>query len=143
MRHFYDMTNVSISGRDLFAPSKLTDQPAIDWPLFADNTSGILARDKEAGYDLGKLADSLNNNSVVYHSPSEAALDDLFDRLQHFKMSKLEIGLFVGLGLLILAVMALSVKVKRHGHTLHKMALMLLAVSQHIPMTEQYVSQKR
>jgi hypothetical protein len=139
MRHFYDMTNISISGRDLFAPSKLEDQPAVDWPLFADNTSGILARDKEAGYDLGKLADSLKNNSVVYHSPSEAALDDLLDRLQQFKLTKLEIGLFVCLGLLILAVIVLSVKVKRHGHTLHKMALMLLAVSKNIPMTEQFV----
>ena len=98
-----------------------------------------MARDKEAGYDLGKLADSLKNNSVVYHSPSEAALDDLLDRLQQFKLSKLEIGLFVCLGLLILAVIVLSFKVKRHGHTLHKLALMLLAVSKNIPMTEQYV----
>ena len=75
MRHFYDMTNVSISGRDLFAPSRLEDQPAVDWPLFSDNTSGVLARDKEAGYDLAKLAESLKNESVVYHSPSEAVLE--------------------------------------------------------------------
>jgi len=139
MRHFYDMTNVSISGRDLFAPSRLEDQPAVDWPLFSDNTSGVLARDKEAGYDLAKLAESLKNESVVYHSPSEAVLDDLIAKLQEFKLTKIEIGILLGIGLLLLSNIILAVTVKRHGHTLHKMALAILAVYKNIPMTDSFV----
>ena len=139
MRHFYDMTNTSINGRDLFAPSRLEEQPAVNWPLFSDNMSGILARDKEAGYDLGKLAESLQNDSVVYHSPSEKALDDLYDRLQQFKLTKFEIGLLLGIGLLIVSQIVLTVKVKRHGHTMHKMALAILGISKNIPMTEAFI----
>jgi len=59
MQHFYDMTNASIWGRDLFNPNNVDDQPAVDWPLFSDNASGVLVRDKEAGYDLAKLVKSL------------------------------------------------------------------------------------
>jgi len=133
------MTKISISGLDLFAPSKLENQPATDWPLFSDNTSDVLARDKEAGYDLAKLAESLKNESVVYHSPSEAVLDDLLTKLQEFKLTKIEIGILLGLAILLLLQIVWAVKLKRHGHTLHKMALALLAVYKNIPMTDSFV----
>ena len=54
-------------------------------------------------------------------------------------MTKIEIGILLGIGILLLSNIMLAVTVKRHGHTLHKMALALLAVHQNIPMMESFV----
>ena len=66
------MANNTITGRDLIDSADLEEQPPIEFPLFADNISHILANDKAAGFALDKLADSLQNGSVVLHTPSEA-----------------------------------------------------------------------
>src|SRR5208282_1652643 len=139
MRQFYDMTNKSILGRDLFPPSEMEDHPPIDWPLFSDNTSELLSRDKEAGYDLSKLSEGLQNKSVIFHSSSEAVLHDFMSKFQEFKLGNLEIGLITGVCLLLLTNLCLILKVKSHGKRIHELSLAVLARCQRFPLTQSFV----
>ncbi len=74
---FYDLTNASIMSHDLFDFSELKEPKPIEWPIFEADSERLLAADKAAGYSLEKLAISMQNDSVVLHSSSEALLHDL------------------------------------------------------------------
>jgi len=79
LQNFYNLSNVMIYGRDLFDSTKLVDPQPVDWPLFSQNTSRLLAADTATGYSLNELVDSLQNNSVVLHSSFGALLCDFID----------------------------------------------------------------
>lgn len=76
LQTFYDMGSVEIKGDELFQPTQHKIPADISWPFFSKNTTRLLARDREESYSLKKLASSLENSSVVLHSPSEALLYD-------------------------------------------------------------------
>jgi hypothetical protein len=76
LQHFYDMNNVTLTGNTLFSPSRLNSPTPLHVPLFSDQTSRLLAADESVSYSLNKLASSLQNDSVVLHSSSDAILYD-------------------------------------------------------------------
>ena len=76
LQHFYDLDNVNLSGSTLLPPTNLPPLLPLRLPLFSENASRLLAADESLDYSLRKLANSLANDSVVLHSPSEAILYD-------------------------------------------------------------------
>jgi hypothetical protein len=74
LKSFYNMTNHTIAGDTLFSPLQLQPLDDLHLPLFGDEVSRLLAADKTVGYSLNKMADSLQNESVVLHSNAEAML---------------------------------------------------------------------
>ena len=76
IQQFYDYTNLSISGRNLFDQTEYKKLEEIHFPIFIENTTRYLANDQKISYSLKKLATSLENDSLILHSPSEALLLD-------------------------------------------------------------------
>jgi hypothetical protein len=81
LQTFYDITNDTVSGRTLYAPEELKTPQAIHLPIFGNNISQILAADTVVGYSLDKLALSLRNESVIFHSPADALLHKLIQEV--------------------------------------------------------------
>ena len=77
LQQFYDTGNENLSTQLLLDPSQVKRPVDLNLPFFGSNISQILAADKTDGYILSKVAESLKNNSVIYHSPSEALLNDV------------------------------------------------------------------
>jgi len=78
LNKFYDQTNLTISGRDLFEPNETLSLQPIQWPTFAENVSRILASDSQKSYSLNKIANSSAIDSVIFHSSSDALLYEFF-----------------------------------------------------------------
>ena len=76
LQHFYDLDNGNLSGSTLLPPANLPPLLPLRLPLFSENATRLLAADESLDYSLRKLANSLANDSVVLHSPSEAILYD-------------------------------------------------------------------
>jgi hypothetical protein len=81
LQHFYDMNNFTLTGNTLFSPARLNSPTSLHIPLFSDQTSRLLAADESVSYSLNKLTSSLQNDSVVLHSSSDAILYDYLHRL--------------------------------------------------------------
>jgi len=82
LQKFYDLSNASIVGESLLSASQLVDPEPLHWPLMSQNITRMLAADKDVSYSLNKIADSLRNDSFVFHSPSEVMLYDLLQKQQ-------------------------------------------------------------
>ena len=81
LQHFYDLSDEIVSGSRLYLNNQ-TSQPApLQIPLFGENVSQWIADDEQASYSLTKLAEHLENNSVVIHSQAEALLYQYIDSL--------------------------------------------------------------
>src|SRR5664279_4415926 len=93
-----------MTGKNLFAEGEFKPLAPLNWPLFADNTSRLLASDKEASYSLKKLADGLQNDSFVLHSSSEALVYDLL-----YERGNSLFGSFYKFDVLIVCVCVLAV----------------------------------
>lgn len=76
---FYDFTNETISGRNLYSPDELKRPTPLHLTVFRHNISQIL--DTATGYSLRKLASSLRNDSVVFHTPAEVLLIQLMQQV--------------------------------------------------------------
>ena len=77
LNEFYDMTNITIDGQTLL---RNKDKLALDdnskLPIFRDDSiEKYLAADESASYSLKKLARAMENETVIYHSSSEAIID--------------------------------------------------------------------
>lgn len=77
LQQFYETGNETLSTQLLWEPSKVQRPTDLNLPFFGNNISQILAADKTDGYLLSKVAQSLKNSSVIYHSPAEALLNDV------------------------------------------------------------------
>jgi hypothetical protein len=81
LQTFYEVANQTLSGRMLIPPSELRRPQELTLPIFGQNLSKILAADTAAGYSLTKLAESLQNKSVVYHTPADAIVHQVMEQL--------------------------------------------------------------
>ena len=77
LQTFYELSNASLNGAQLVNVSLLKTVRPISFPFFSDQTSKLLAADESASYSLKKLAESLQNDSVILHTPAEAVVHDL------------------------------------------------------------------
>jgi hypothetical protein len=77
LQQFYETGNESLSAKLLLNPSDVKQPAALHLSMFGNNVSQILAADKTDGYLLAKVAESLKNESVIYHSPTDALLNDV------------------------------------------------------------------
>jgi hypothetical protein len=82
LQKFYDLANVSVIGERLHTASQLIEPEPFSWPLMSQNVTRLLAADTDMSYSLNKIATSLQNDSVVFHSPSEVMLYDLLQKQQ-------------------------------------------------------------
>jgi hypothetical protein len=135
---FYVMANYSISGRDLIDPTKIKDLPPIDWPLFSANTSQIVAKDKADSYSLIKLAANLENNSVVFHSPSEALLYDYIGKIGLQEFGHKEIAISSGVGLLVAAQIFTGCWLYRTRRQMSELSLVVLTISKFMPLSSAF-----
>jgi hypothetical protein len=71
---FYDDFNETMA--DLLAPDPRI-LPPFNLSFFSDQTSRLSASDDEISFSLNKLAASLQNESVILHTPAEALIYDL------------------------------------------------------------------
>jgi hypothetical protein len=81
LQTFYEVANNTLSGRLLILPHELQKQEDITLPIFGQNMSRLLAADKAVGYSLNKLAESLQNKSVVYHTPADAIVHEVMQQM--------------------------------------------------------------
>lgn len=56
LQNFYDLTNETISGRDLFRASEPIEPKPLNLQLFSDNTNRLLSADKESSYSCQQFA---------------------------------------------------------------------------------------
>jgi hypothetical protein len=76
LNEFYDKTNITYDGQTLL---RNKDELALDdnfkLPIFRDDSiEKYLAADESASYSLKKLAWAMENETVIYHSSSEAII---------------------------------------------------------------------
>ena len=76
---FYDIEGADIKGQLLMGADQLQVMEPLDWNLLSANTSRLLAADDVPAYNLRKLAASLQNESVVVRTASEALLLDYIE----------------------------------------------------------------
>jgi hypothetical protein len=81
LQTFYDLTNETISERNLYSPDELKRPTPLLLPVFGHNITQMLAADTAAGYSLEKLALSLKNESVVFQTPAEVMLNQLMQQV--------------------------------------------------------------
>lgn len=76
IKHFYDTTNLTLTGDSLFSPENIPRLAPASWSLFSNNISSILASDTTNSYSLAKIADTIQNgtSTTILHNPSEALL---------------------------------------------------------------------
>jgi hypothetical protein len=74
---FYELNNVSLYGARLVDAKVLETVQPINLPFFSDRTNKLLAANKEAGYSLKKLTESVQNGSVILHTPADAVVHNL------------------------------------------------------------------
>jgi hypothetical protein len=77
LQTFYELSNASLNGAQLVNVSLLKTVKPINFPIFSDQTYKLLAADGAASYSLKKLTESLQNDSVILHTPAEAVVHDL------------------------------------------------------------------
>lgn len=76
LKSFYDLNNATVTGRALFSPNATTKIQPIELPLFGEEINKIFAADQTAGYSLRKLMQSLQNESIILHTPIQAVVHD-------------------------------------------------------------------
>ena len=89
LQAFYELTNETLTGSRLLDQRKLGDLQPINFPFFGDSTKKLLAADEAAGYSLKKLTESLQNDTVILHTPAEAIIHDYLQRnaaLKNFEL---------------------------------------------------------
>ena len=72
LQHFYDLSDEIVSGSRLYTQNESSPPAPLQISLFGENVTQLIADDREASYSLTKLAEHLQNNSVVVHSQAEA-----------------------------------------------------------------------
>jgi hypothetical protein len=77
---FYEGINESLTGQALFNESIEDELAPLYLPLFSENVTRLLSADKSASYSLRKLSENLQNDSVIFHSPTEALLYDYINQ---------------------------------------------------------------
>jgi len=135
LNHFYDLTNVTLNGKGLLNPDEKINIKPITLPVFGENISSILAADSSMSYSLSKIANSINNDSIVFHSSAEALILDLLDgrsqvRDQQSQAFDVDSWAHWTLCVLILTIIGLCVvivRLKRTSDSHTKTILMLLA----------------
>ena len=94
LQHFYDTTNLTLTGKTLTTEEdKLFPEP-VDWKLYGEKVDKLLAADDTASYSLKKLALSLQNDSLIYHSPAEAMLSDIIHEQANHKLFGIDLSIF-------------------------------------------------
>ena len=79
LQKWYDLSNHSLAGEPLLRADQLIQPQPVNWKLFSSNISRQLAADSELSYSLNKIADRFQNNSFIFHNPSEAVLYDILN----------------------------------------------------------------
>ena len=118
LQHFYNFTNVTMDGTSLFDTADKLNVDPLKSPLFWDNVKKLLAADDEVGYSLRKLANSMQNDTTVYHSSAEAMLADYITSHLPSKWMGMEITsqqttATGGLLLMVMVSMALKIQNQR------------------------------
>ena len=127
LQHFYDVTNVSVSGKALMATGNRLFPAAIRWKLYGEKVNGLLAADDTASYSLKKLALSLQNDSTVFHTPAEAILSDIIHEQANHKILGTDLSIVNSIVIFTL-VLAISI-----------LALMQFRTRREISLTAQTV----
>lgn len=92
LQHFYDMTNLSITGKTLLNQYERISPAAVNWKLYGDKVDKLLAADNSASYSLSKLAASLQNDSKIFHTPAEVLLEDIITEQSLHKIWGLDLS---------------------------------------------------
>jgi hypothetical protein len=82
LQSFYDLTNRNFTGSQLLLDNEYHNASSLHLPFFGDNTTKLLNADKSVSYSLQKLVSTLQNDSVVFHNPAEAMLDQLLEEIR-------------------------------------------------------------
>ena len=77
INEFYQTGNETLSTQYLLQPHQVQSAADLELPIFGGNISQILAADKTDSYLLAKVSESLKSNSIIYHNPTQAILDDV------------------------------------------------------------------
>ena len=80
LQKFYDMENITLSGKALITVPDLPSQQLLHIPLFGNNVSRALAADTAIAYSLNKIAKAIQNDSVIFHSAGEAKLHEILNK---------------------------------------------------------------
>jgi hypothetical protein len=76
LQSFYDLTNISVSTKNLITPQDYREPAAMHWKIYSENVSQLLASDQQSSYFLQKLTETFEKGSYAFHSPAEALLHD-------------------------------------------------------------------
>jgi hypothetical protein len=126
LQTFYEMSNASLNGAQLVNVSLLKTVQPINLPFFSDQTDKLLAADEAASYSLKKLTESLQNDSVILHTPAEAVVHDLLR--QNSLMRSFEITSWTT-WITLLPWVAVAILMALHVSTFLKMRSLSAAVA--------------
>jgi hypothetical protein len=104
LQHFYDTTNLTVTGKSLMSPENKLTPEGVNWKTYGEKVSNLLAADTSASYSLKKLAESLQNDSTVFHTPAESILSDILHEQSNHKFFGTDLSVLNswGIGLLII-----------------------------------------
>jgi hypothetical protein len=80
LQSFYEVTNISLSGRSLLRAEQVPEHQALELKFFGEATDKLWAADEAASYSLKRLSESLKNDSVIMHTPAEAIVHEMLTR---------------------------------------------------------------
>jgi hypothetical protein len=80
LQSFYDVTNISLSGRSLLRSDQVPEHQPLELKFFGEATDKFWAADEAASYSLKRLSESLKNDSVIMHTPAEAIVHEILTR---------------------------------------------------------------
>ncbi|HSN23437.1 MAG TPA: hypothetical protein VLS45_04600 [Methylomicrobium sp.] len=119
---FYKTENQSLSTQLLLRPHQVEQATSFDLPIFGSNVSQILAADKTDSYLLTKVAESLKTNSIIYHNPTQAVLDDVLRTVKSRSFFSLDLNF----ALIVLAYVALGFMAKKGYQMYQQMTILKL-----------------
>jgi hypothetical protein len=94
LQHFYDTSNLTITGKSLMSEDNKLLPEGVNWKLYGEKVTSLLAADDTASYSLKKLASNLQNESVVFHTPAEAILSSIIHEQAKHKIFGIELSVF-------------------------------------------------
>ena len=133
LNEFYDMGNITMDGKTLLRiRSKLSGADEFKLPLFGyDNVDKLLSADETASYSLKRLAENLKNNTVIYHTASEAMITRYL--ASHvpstlWGIDKMNL-IFIGIGILFVLLSLSLISSLRNRRALHDLNLKVVGMA--------------
>ena len=104
LQNFYDITNHSLTGKTLFSTENKIVPQGVNWEFFGEKISTLLSADDTASYSLRKLANSLQNESTIFHTQAEALLSSYISEHHYDRVWGIELITIHSWSLLIVAI---------------------------------------